>query len=217
VSELFKDERNLIEGFNSFLPTGYRIMLEEDENEEGGWKIVTRFGDAPFDPRYDYEARADYSDSESSKSGQSDDEGEDPSKAEEVLAKPATDKDAGPAKSTIEPTQPFVSDIKQSENHTQASQPAVSTNEVIPLNTMVQDQSTESFPMQGSQAQTVVKNDIVSPQPLRQEPMPSSVAPTTEIIRGPPAMLGEDEEGKTGPIEFNHAINYVNKIKVSLR
>lgn len=192
VSQLFAGNSTLIQGFNTFLPAGYRIECNADGNPDGirvltpqgtfintfGQELESASGRRPGDPP---DPAAPYEDQNRGAGGQMDGA---------YFGSPSLrPEEAQPRHRHLSPFEGSA----QRENHHSGVNAALLAHQQEQRG-VAQLQNAASASDQGAM------------------PMQQSVSPSLQATAAlPNGLLG----GQRGPVEFNHAISYVNKIKVS--
>lgn len=188
VSELFAGHPNLIQGFNTFLPPGYRIECGL-ENNPNSIRVTTPSG----------------------------------STIHSIGPRPRVQMETAPTPSSA-PNQRFV------------EQPQRPPNWQGPLHSIESPEAQFSTPAQGGHSAMPQGSgqsatfDGHSPVQQRGQPAPPNTSaaahapiprnthtPTpnaAQVLNGAAAQQA-NLDSKRGPVEFNHAISYVNKIKAS--
>lgn len=191
VSQLFAGNPDLIQGFNTFLPPGYRIECGAD-NDPNTIRVTTPMGTTVSSmpqPR------------PISRQGEAHDNSRpvngtftpQPGQAQMVFS--PSGRPIGP--STLGQQQP--QHLSPTQTARQKEQQAIHQQEQVGVNSL---QSAVSAAASGSGMPAGV-SQRTTPLPSQQVPHAASDDPS-----GQPGME------KRGPVEFNHAISYVNKIKV---
>lgn len=188
VSELFAGHPNLIQGFNTFLPPGYRIECGL-ENNPNSIRVTTPSG----------------------------------STIHSIGPRPRVQMETAPTPSSV-------------PNHRFAEQPQRPANWQGPLHSIESPEAQFSTPAQGGHSSMPQGSGQSAPfeghSPVQQrgQPPPQSTSAAThapiprnahtptpaaaQVLNGAAAQQA-NIDSKRGPVEFNHAISYVNKIKAS--
>ena len=191
VSTLFAGNPELIQGFNTFLPPGYRIECGAD-NDPNAIRVTTPMGSSiqPM-PR----PQRSHPDQEGGPDGMMPSNGTytpQPGQTAPIVFSPSG-RPVGPAA----PTQQPLSSLEAARQ--QEQQQAMHQLEQRGVNSL-QSAVSAAAGVTGLRAG-------ISP---RTTPMPGQQDPNA-VVEG----AGQQGMEKRGPVEFNHAISYVNKIKVS--
>lgn len=189
VSELFNGHPALIQGFNTFLPPGYRIECGTDDNPDAirvttpsgtmtQQSLQTR-GRGNLDNVPSVSAHLSLARQDNMESGRG--WGQQPSPASRPARLPGYDQASAGTLDRLDQESSAMQQEQRNVSHLQNAASAAANG--------------QPRPAQGS-----------SPTP-----------PQSNMFAGAPSLFGNSADGKRGgPVEFNHAISYVNKIKVRL-
>lgn len=188
VSQLFYGSPSLIQGFNTFLPPGYRIECSDDPN--GGVRVTTPSGSIIPDMH----------------------------RRSSVSA--ATNANAVTAQSPVPGSRGALQQYGQQQQQQQQTPRRNQTNGQT-QQTMRSPQQQTSTGYQATPASSSMAMAGTSiyqtPQGGGQAMMATSTTMTPNAM-GSPTMGGDSsgnqQRSRQAPMEFNHAINYVNKIKM---
>lgn len=187
VSELFAGHPNLIQGFNTFLPPGYRIECGL-ENNPNSIRVTTPSGSTihNINPGATIQIPG---------------PGPAPSSApNQRFVEPQRQfVGQGPLHHSIEsPEAQFSTPAQGAHALTQASAQSVPFDGHSPI----QQRGQPAPPANAASSHPAVPRNTHTPTPA-----------AAQVLNGAAAQQANME--KRGPVEFNHAISYVNKIKVS--
>lgn len=181
VSTLFRGQPSLIQGFNTFLPPGYRIECSLDPNEGSLITVTTPNGTTT-----------------------------------QSLGGAPIQAHAAPLPGAAAPAEPAVAPSGAAPSHEYAERaaPPIAAHSAPGLPV----RNTSPAPLRAAPAGTS------APAPVGVPPYPGRAAPPSYDMMGrgavppapgPPAapLPSPMETAPRPPVEFNHAINYVNKIK----
>ena len=182
VSELFAGHPNLIQGFNTFLPPGYRIECGL-ENNPNSIRVTTPSG----------------------------------STIHSIGAGRATQHD--PAQPSAGAQQGFLNTRPGWQPPLGAESPEANFSVPAQNGPSGFPGSSQGAPFDG--ASPIQQRSVPAAQngtPMNHAPAPRTAHTPTPVAGPPSANGGAAQQAsleKRGPVEFNHAISYVNKIKVS--
>lgn len=188
VSELFAGHPNLIQGFNTFLPPGYRIECGL-ENNPNSIRVTTPSGTTLHSIGPGRSVNVESGPAPSSA----------PSQRFVEQQRPANWQ--GPVQHSIESPEMRFSTPAQSGHGALAH----GSGQSVPFDNHSPVQQRGQLPAQGGSATS-------HPPIARNAHTPNPAA--AQALNGSAAQAQANLE-KRGPVEFNHAISYVNKIKVS--
>lgn len=200
VSDLFSGHPGLIQGFNTFLPPGYRIECGTDDNPNA-IRVTTPSGTSTMTQSSQQRSRGlfDYL----------------PSSGAYLRQDPSEDRPGWP-----QPQRQFSPAARSTGMAAYGQQTQPQARE----NSFDQDASNATLVHQQEQRGVSHLQNAVSAATTGNSARPTSMMQISPGLSQPlavaqsgvlPGLPGQPGDMKRGPVEFNHAISYVNKIKVS--
>jgi paired amphipathic helix protein Sin3a len=200
VSNLFNGHPALIQGFNTFLPPGYRIECGTDDNPNA-IRVTTPSGTSTMTQSSQQRSRGlfDYL----------------PSSGSYLRQDASDDRPSWP-----QPQRQFSPVARSTNMSAYGQQPQALARE----NSFDHDASNAALVHQQEQRGVSQLQNAVSAATTGNAGRPTSMMQISPGLGQPaslaqsgglPGLPGQQGDMKRGPVEFNHAISYVNKIKVS--
>ncbi|KAJ2747575.1 hypothetical protein GGI20_000400 [Coemansia sp. BCRC 34301] len=193
VSRLFYGCPSLIQGFNTFLPPGYRIECSDDPNE--GVRVTTPSGTIMSDVNRRSSVGT-------------------PSAHVPPMPQSPPMAPNQPAGARGHPGQPYQQPYSSRDQHGSRRAPAAGTHALLmqspTLTAHASGAPTAVAPAMGAPSTSQHSHGAVPPGSTSTTGQMAARSPS---VGGSPSMAPA-QRSRQAPMEFNHAINYVNKIKM---